>query len=468
MDEPALRPPPVRVEGRLEEPSRWLWLFKWLLALPHYIVLFFLVPAFFLCSVAAFVAVMFSGRYPRSLFDFNLGVLRWGWRVAFYGYGANGTDRYPPFTLGEAPDYPARLDVDYPEYERPGLSLIGWWLAGIPQYLVAGVFIGGGGAVGWTAFTGSWGGATWFGLIGLLVLAAVIVLLFTGSYPQSIFDFVLGLNRWVLRVVAYAAVMTAEYPPFRVDPGESEPAGPMSVASTPASEASEPLPRPWGPGRIAAVVGAAIATLIAVLAIVAGGVAIVLNQTQRDASGYLMTSPRSYTTATYALVSGSGRFSGLETGLLGTVRITERSTDAVFVGIAPAGAATTYLAGVERAQASGFDPKSADFHVHPGGAPKAPPSSERFWVASAVGASEKSLVWKIRGGDWRVVAMNANGSRNVSVALSIGARFPNLLTIGIAVLGAGILLALLGGGGLFLAIRKIARSTRSPKRDGSR
>ena len=213
---------PLQVSGQLSPRlSRGLWLVKWLLAIPHYIVLFVLWVAFVVVSVIAFFAILFTGRYPRWLFEFNVGVLRWSWRVGFYSYSALATDQYPPFTLADVPDYPARLDVAYPDHLSRGLVLVKWWLLAIPQYLVVAVLAGGGAAVWSGGGKESWAASG--GLIGVLVLIAGVALLVTGRYIASLFDLVIGLNRWVYRVMAYTSLMTDTYPPFRLDQGGHEP-----------------------------------------------------------------------------------------------------------------------------------------------------------------------------------------------------------------------------------------------------
>src|SRR5690349_20720705 len=184
---------PARLDGRLDPAtSRWLWLVKWFLAIPHVIVLAFLWVAFVVLTVIAMFAILITGRYPRGIFDFNVGVIRWTWRVAFYAVDALGTDRYPPFSLDRDPNYPADFDVDYPERLSRGLVLVKWWLLAIPQYVVVAFFNGGwgfGGDGGWRASGGA-------GLITVLALIGVVILAFQGRYPQQLFDLVIGLNRW--------------------------------------------------------------------------------------------------------------------------------------------------------------------------------------------------------------------------------------------------------------------------------
>ena len=241
----------------------------------------------------------------------------------YYSSGALGTDRYPPFTLDEAPDYPATLDIAYPERLSRGLVLVKWWLLAIPQYILLGIFLGGAGSA---ADRAKHSGSHWWyggGLIWALVLFAAIALLFTARYPRGLFDFVLGLDRWVARVIAYAGLMTDAYPPFRLDQGGDDPAGAAAVtaeaptapeaiaASSETAGAAVPVvaqpaatsPPRGGAGRVVLIVVGVIAALVS-LGLLAGGTAlVVVDQTQRDDDGFLMSPSEDFSTATYAIVS---------------------------------------------------------------------------------------------------------------------------------------------------------------------
>lgn len=175
---------------------------KWLLIIPHVAVLVFLYIGLIVSWVISLFAILFTGRYPRGLFAFNVGVLRWSWRVGFYSYQALGTDKYPPFSLAKNNDYPADLVVAYPEQISRGLVLVKWWLLAIPHYIVLEVLQGGLGRSG--------------GLLPILVLFAALMNLLTGKYDKSIWELVIGINRWGYRVFGYVVLLTDKYPPFRL------------------------------------------------------------------------------------------------------------------------------------------------------------------------------------------------------------------------------------------------------------
>jgi hypothetical protein len=200
---------PVTLKGELSQPpSNALWLVKWLLIIPHLIVLCFLAVAFVILTIIAFFAILFTGRYPRGLFSFNVGVLRWGWRVSFYSYGVLGTDVYPPFTL-ESLEYPADLQIEYPEKLKNWMVLVKWFLA-IPHYAILGAL------VGWGYNYAAHMEYPCWGLLWVLLVIVAIVLLFTGKYHRDIFRLVMGIQRWSYRVIAYVGLMTDEYPHFRL------------------------------------------------------------------------------------------------------------------------------------------------------------------------------------------------------------------------------------------------------------
>jgi len=500
---------PVHVDAVLDPRlSRWLWLVKWLLVIPHYVVLAFLWVGFVVTSIVAFFAILFTGKYPRAIFTYNVGVLRWSWRVAYYAYGALGTDRYPPFTLDEVEDYPAHLSIDYPQHLSRGLVLVKWWLLAIPHYIIVGIFVGGGTWVGtradhdwqWNLGGGSWGGG---GLVGILVLIAAVILAVTGAYPRKLYDIILGLNRWALRVAAYAGLMTDVYPPFRLDLGGSDPgvmalrggtppapvngtapeAAPFTTAtSTTATSTMTPMAgtggpsrrpgRPWTTGRIVMLVSGSIVALMS-LGLILGGVALtVVERTSRD-GGYLTSSTVSLVTGGSAITSERITLGQIDrgvsypSGLLDTARIRVTATDparAVFVGVGPTASVDAYLAGVAYSTVNAIGVNGTTYVQHPGSTTVALPGQQGFWTARVSGTGTQALTWVPTTGDWTIVVMNADGTANLAVRADAAATVPSLNWIALALFVAGAVVLLIG---VLLITVPIRSASRDQSGDGS-
>ena len=174
--------------------SRGLIWIKWLLAIPHFIVIYFLQLAMGITTFIAWFAILFTGSYPRGLWDFALMVQRWSARVT--AYLLLQRDEYPPF--GDA-DYPVLYHLDYPDRLSRGLIFIKWLLV-IPNVIVlANLGIG----------------------LYIVLIVSWFAILFTGKFPRGMFDFVTGVTRWSLRANAYMNLMTDHYPPFSMDQGQT-------------------------------------------------------------------------------------------------------------------------------------------------------------------------------------------------------------------------------------------------------
>lgn len=172
-----------------ERLSRWKIFVKWLLAIPHFIVMYVLALLAMLFTFIAFFAILFTKRYPQGLFNFVVGFYRWNANVGSYVYLLR--DEYPPFSMA-AGRYPVTFEVDYPESLSRWLIFVKWLLA-IPNAIVLSL-------VGIVAF--------------VLWVVAWFAILFTGRIPRGIFGFLVGYTRWNYRLTAYMWLMTDRYPPF--------------------------------------------------------------------------------------------------------------------------------------------------------------------------------------------------------------------------------------------------------------
>jgi hypothetical protein len=181
---------PIRLDIPYPESlSRWLIFVKWLLAIPHIIIVYVLGYIFQLLTFIAIFTVLFTKRFPRGMFTFNVGMRRW--QLNTYAYVFLLRDEYPPFSL-DTGQYPVAFEADYPA-ELSRFSPLYQWLLAIPHFIVL-IFLTIAAA--------------------LVTIVAFFAILFTGKYPRGLFDFVVGVERWSERVTLYAAFMTNEYPPF--------------------------------------------------------------------------------------------------------------------------------------------------------------------------------------------------------------------------------------------------------------
>jgi hypothetical protein len=190
----ALADYPVHLEiERQEEYSRFMPLIKWLLAIPHYIALLVLGIGAIFVAIASFFVVLFTGRYPEGMFNYMVGVHRWGLRVV--AYTDLMVDPYPPFTLEDDPAYPVHFDIDYPEHVNRWRPLVHWLLV-IPYAIVAYII---------------------YYLGRIMVFFAFFTILFTKRFPEGMFNIVRISLRWLARASAYEYWMVTRYPPFEWD-----------------------------------------------------------------------------------------------------------------------------------------------------------------------------------------------------------------------------------------------------------
>ena len=172
-----------------ERLSRWLIFVKWLLAIPHFIVLYLVALVAYVIPIIAWFAILFTGRYPEGLFNFVVGFYRWNANVSAYILLMR--DEYPPFTMSGG-RYPLMLEIDYPERLSRWLIFVKWLFV-IPNVIVLMVL-----------------GLAYY----VTLIIAWFAILFTGRYPKGLFSFGVGVARWSLRANAYMYLLTDNYPPF--------------------------------------------------------------------------------------------------------------------------------------------------------------------------------------------------------------------------------------------------------------
>lgn len=230
-------------------------------------------------------------------------------------------------------------------------------------------------------------------------------------------------------------------------------------------------PRRWSAGRIITLVVGILLLLGSLGVGAAGGVLAVADKGLRDGQGYFMSGQQPLSSPGYAVSSerielhleGTGRF--VPDRFLGDVKVTvtPRGGPPVFVGIAPAADAASYLTGVQHSVVVDFNSRGGQvwdplYRQEVGGAPAAAPGESKIWTAQASGSGTQSVVWSAQPGDWAVVVMNADGTSPVSADIAVGATFPGIALVIWVVLGVAAVLFVLAVLLMVLALRARPRS----------
>jgi len=218
-----------------------------------------------------------------------------------------------------------------------------------------------------------------------------------------------------------------------------------------------------GAGKIILIVLGAVSLLFGLALAAGGGVVLFAQSAFRDAQGFFVSGPHTFTSDGYAVTSqrldlgvnperGAFQIGGIFTLRL---RVVGQSTKPVFVGVGPSGDVDAYLARSAHDEVTDvrMRPFRATYRPAPGAAPPGSPGSQRFWARTATGTGEQTLTWQPRSGRWTLVLMNADGSRDVAARMSIGVRVRFLTWIAIGLLIAALLAFIAGGLMLYFGVR---------------
>ncbi len=187
-------PYPVSASAELQQSYvRFLPLVKWLLLVPHYFALFFLAIGAAIVGFISFFAVLFTGSYPRGMWDYMVGFYLWTLRVT--AYLLLMTDRYPPFSLSRTEDDNVFLMAEYPSSVERWRPFVAWLLI-IPYLIVASLILA---------------------VAQVCSILAFFTIIFTKRIPEGIFDIMRVALNWQMRANLYSYWLSTKYPPFSWD-----------------------------------------------------------------------------------------------------------------------------------------------------------------------------------------------------------------------------------------------------------